>query len=276
MRRLWVRWALLIAFVAALGTAFVNLGEWQLDRLHQRRDRNVSTLGNEQRPVQPWERVFTRQITDADQWQRVSATGTFDGEHQLVVRYRSSGDTTGYEVVTPLRTATGTVLVDRGIVPVSTGSQIPGTAPAPPSGQVTVVGHVRRDEEGRGSARTPVDGSIRLIDSAAIAGTLPYPVADGYIGLLSVDPPQAGGFQPVALPEISDGPHFWYAVQWFMFTGIGLLGVVVFIRGDLRERRTGRRRPAGTTKPPGKDEGALTGSGPPPGQGRPELTKSGA
>ena len=32
MRRLWVRWALLIAFVAALGTAFVNLGGWQLDR----------------------------------------------------------------------------------------------------------------------------------------------------------------------------------------------------------------------------------------------------
>jgi len=280
VRRLWVRWALLIAFVAALGTAFVNLGEWQLDRLHQRRDRNVSTVGNEQRPVEPWEQVFTRQITDADQWQRVSATGTFDADHQLVVRYRSSGDTTGYEVVTPLRTATGTVLVDRGIVPVSTGSQIPSTAPAPPTGQVTVVGHVRRDEEGRASARTPVNGSIRLIDSTAIARTLPYPVADGYIGLLTVDPAQSGGFQPVALPEISDGPHFWYAVQWFMFTGIGALGVFVFIRGDLRERKTGQRKPAGGKgrgdRAPGARTGTGAGSGPPSGQERPELTKSGA
>jgi flagellar biosynthesis/type III secretory pathway M-ring protein FliF/YscJ len=41
----------------------------------------------------------------------------------------------------------------------------------------------------------------------------------------------------VLVPELSDGPHFWYAVQWFMFTGIGVLGVVVFIRGDLRARR---------------------------------------
>ena len=59
-------------------------------------------------------------------------------------------------------------------------------------------------------------------------------MVDGYIGLLTVDPPQDGGFKPIALPEISDGPHFWYAVQWFMFAGIGLAGIVVFIRGDVR------------------------------------------
>ena len=265
MRRLWVRWALLIAFVAALGTAFVNLGEWQLDRLHQRRDRNITTVRNEQQPVRPWNEVFTRTLTDADAWQRVSATGTFDADHQLVVRYRSSGDTDGYEVVTPLRTATGTVLVDRGIVPVSTGGQIPTAAPPPPAGEVTVVGHVRRDEEGRRSATVPVNGSIRLVNAPAIGATLPYPVADGYVGLLSVDPAQTGGFAPVETPEISDGPHFWYAVQWFMFTGIGVLGIVVFIRGDLRERRTGSRKPA---KP------AQT-SGPARDEPRPELTSSG-
>jgi cytochrome oxidase assembly protein ShyY1 len=247
VRRLWVRWALLIAFVAALGTAFVNLGEWQLHRLESRRERNVSTVANEQRPVQPWTTVFTRTITDADQWQRVSATGTFDADHQYVLRYRSSGDTDGYEVVTPLRTDSGTVLVDRGIVSLSNGAQIPSVAPPPPTGVVTVVGHVRRDEEGKRSAREPVNGSMRLIDSAAIGTTLPYPVVDGYIGLLTVDPPQDGGFKPIALPEISDGPHFWYAVQWFMFAGIGLAGIVVFIRGDLRERKTGNRK---TPKPP--------------------------
>jgi len=81
---------------------------------------------------------------------------------------------------------------------------------------------------------------MRLINSAAIAATLPYPVVNGYIGLLAVDPPQTGDLQPVQLPEISDGPHFWYAVQWFMFTAIGVLGVVVFIRSDLRDRRQAR------------------------------------
>lgn len=240
MRRLWLRWALLIIFVAVLGVVFVNLGEWQLDRLAQRKERNATTIINEQKPVQPYEQVFTRPVTDADQWQRVEARGTFDAQHQFVVRYRSNGDADGYEVVTPLRTATGAVLVDRGFIPLQRGTQIPSVAPAPPTGEVTVVGHVRRDEKGRRAATTPVDNQMRLINSQAVAATLPYPIATGYIGLLTVQPEQQGGFQPIKLPELSEGPHFWYALQWFMFTAVAAAGIVVFIRGDLRARREER------------------------------------
>jgi cytochrome oxidase assembly protein ShyY1 len=240
VRRLWLRWALLIIFVAVLGVVFVNLGEWQLDRLAQRKERNATTIINEQKPVQPYEQVFTRPVTDADQWQRVEARGTFDAQHQFVVRYRSNGDADGYEVVTPLRTATGAVLVDRGFIPLQRGTQIPSVAPAPPTGEVTVVGHVRRDEKGRRAATTPVGNQMRLINSQAIAATLPYPIATGYIGLLTVQPEQQGGFQPIKLPELSEGPHFWYALQWFMFTAVAAAGIVVFIRGDLRARREER------------------------------------
>jgi len=240
VRRLWLRWALLIIFVAVLGVVFVNLGEWQLDRLAQRKERNATTIINEQKPVQPYEQVFTRPITDADQWQRVEARGTFDAQHQFVVRYRSNGDADGYEVVTPLRTPTGAVLVDRGFIPLQRGTQIPSVAPAPPTGEVTVVGHVRRDEKGRRAATTPVGNQMRLINSQAVAATLPYPIATGYIGLLTVQPEQQGGFQPIKLPELSEGPHFWYALQWFMFTAVAAAGIVVFIRGDLRARREER------------------------------------
>ena len=237
MRRLWLRWVLLIAFVAVLGVAFVSLGNWQLDRLAQRKERNATTIANEQKPMQPYEQVFTHPITDADQWQRVEARGTFDADHQFVVRYRSNGGVDGYEVVTPLRTASGAVLVDRGFIPLERGTRIPSVAPAPPAGEVTVVGHVRRNEKGRRAAITPVGNQMRLISSNAIAATLPYEIGSGYIGLLSVQPEQQGGFQPIQLPELSEGPHFWYAVQWFMFTAVAVAGIVVFIRGDLRARR---------------------------------------
>jgi len=240
VRRLWLRWTLLIVFVVVLGAVFVNLGEWQLDRLAQRKERNATTITNEQKPVQPYEQVFTRPITDADQWQRVEARGTFDAEHQYVVRYRNNGGADGYEVVTPLRTATGVVLVDRGFIPLAHGTRIPSVAPAPPTGEATVIGHVRRDEKGRRAATTPVNSQMRLINSNAIAGTLPYPITSGYIGLLTVEPQQEGGFQPIQLPELSEGPHFWYAVQWFMFTAVALAGIVVFIRSDLRARREER------------------------------------
>jgi cytochrome oxidase assembly protein ShyY1 len=247
VRRLWLRWGLLIVFVAVLGVVFVNLGEWQLDRLAQRRERNATTITNEQKPVRPYEQVFTRPIIDADQWQRVEARGTFDAAHQFIVRYRSNGNLDGYEVVTPLRTASGVVLVDRGFIQLQRGTQIPSAAPAPPAGGVTVVGHVRRSEKGRRAATTPVGNQMRLINSDAIAATLPYPIKSGYIGLLTVQPEQVGGFQPIQLPDLSEGPHFWYAVQWFMFTAVGGAGIVVFIRGDLRARREERE---GATEAP--------------------------
>ena len=57
MRRLWLRWALLIAFVAALGVAFVSLGNRHLDRLAQRKEPNPTTIPNQQKPVQPYEQV---------------------------------------------------------------------------------------------------------------------------------------------------------------------------------------------------------------------------
>jgi cytochrome oxidase assembly protein ShyY1 len=240
VRRLWLRWALLIAFVAVLGVAFVSLGNWQLDRLAQRKERNATTIANEQKPVQPFEQVFTHPITDADQWQRVEARGTFEADHQFVVRYRSNSGVDGYEVVTPLRTASGAVLVDRGFIPLERGTRIPSVAPAPPAGEVTVVGHVRRSEKGRRAATTPAGNQVRLINSDAIAATLPYEIESGYIGLITIQPEQLGGFQPIQLPELSDGPHFWYAVQWFMFTAVAVAGIVVFIRGDLQARREER------------------------------------
>jgi cytochrome oxidase assembly protein ShyY1 len=240
VRRLWLRWALLIIFVAVLGVVFVNLGEWQLDRLAQRKERNATTIANEQSPVRPYEQVFNHPVTDADQWQRVEARGTFDADHQFIVRYRSNGGADGYEVVTPLHTETGAVLVDRGFIPLERSTPIPSVAPAPPTGEVTVIGHVRRNERGRRAATTPVNNQMRLINSDAIATALPYPVKSGYIGLLSIEPEQPGGFQPIRLPELSEGPHFWYAVQWFMFTAVAVAGIFVFIRSDLRARREER------------------------------------
>jgi cytochrome oxidase assembly protein ShyY1 len=235
--RLWVRWTGLVVFVAVLVTVFVYLGEWQLDRLDQRRTRNAATVTNEQRPVRPLAEVFTGEITDAEQWQRVEAVGTFVADAQFIVRYRSNGRNEGYEVVTPLRTGSGVVLVDRGFVATPQGVRIPAAVPPPPAGEVRVVGHVRRNEQGRRAAVTPVDGQLRLINSDAIGDALGYPLLNGYVGLLEVTPPQSGDFVPVELPVIDEGPHFWYAMQWFGFTAIALAGIVVFIRADLKTRR---------------------------------------
>lgn len=243
MRRLVTRWALLLVFVLVLGGTFVRLGQWQWHRLEHRRAMNATILMNQAAPIRPFDEVFTRTIVDADQWQRVHARGEFDAAHQFEARYRSNNGEQGLEVVTPLRTDAGVnVLVSRGFIARVKGEPTPATLPPPPTGEVEVVGYVRRDEQGKRVAITPVDGKLRLINAPAIGATLPYPLVDGYIAALTVEPPQEGSFTPVALPELSDGPHFWYAVQWWTFCGLAVAGLVVFIRRDVLDLRAAQSR----------------------------------
>lgn len=243
--RPWLRWSVLALFVVALSVTFVNLGQWQLNRLEQRRGANAVVEAHENAPVLPYADVMNRVITDADQWQRVTVTGTFDATHQLVARYRSSAGDTGYEIITPLLAADGrTVLVDRGFARRPGGQDFPSVAPSPPSGTVTVTGYVRRDERGAANAVTPAEGTVRLVNSEAISAWLGRPVVNGYIGLVTVDPAQADGLQPVHPPELTEGPHLSYAMQWFAFTLIAGIGLVVLIRNDIRDRRKAEARAA--------------------------------
>ena len=242
MRTLILRWIGLAACLAVLAWAFVNLGLWQLDRLDQRRAKNETVQTHENSPVVDWASVFTGPISDGQAWQRVTATGTFDAEHQFVVRYRSNAGQTGYEIVTPLRTTAGTVLVSRGFAERPKAQDFPAIAPPPPIGHVSLTGYVRRSEVGDSDATTPYQGQVRLINAAALGATLPYPVADGYISLLTVTPAQPAGLTPVRPPELTEGNHFSYALQWFTFALLAGIGLFVFIRADLRDRAKARAR----------------------------------
>jgi len=242
-RRLWLRWTALAVVVVTLVVAMVNLGYWQLDRLEQRRERNDAVASHEDAPVRDWTEVFGPVITEADQWQRVRVSGTFDAGHQFVVRYRSNAGQSGYEVLTPLRTGDGRyLLVNRGFGVRPAGQDFPTQAPAPPAGEVTIVGHVRRNEQGPEQATNPADGQVRLVNSAAIAAALPYPLLDGYLGVLEIEPPQQGGLVPVKPPELTEGNHLSYAVQWFMFSAIAGVGLVLLIRSDLKAQHGGSAR----------------------------------
>lgn len=240
----WTRWVALLLFVVCLVVAFVNLGQWQLRRLDERRGDNATVRVHEAAPIVDYQQVFDHPITDADAWQRVRVTGTFDPAGQLIVRYRTNSGTPGYEVVVPLRADDGrTVLIDRGFLARPVGEDFPTSVDGPPSGVVTVIGYVRRNEQGPPQAVTPASGSVRLINSDAIGEFLGRPLVNGYIDTTEMTPPQSG-YQPVQTPPLDEGPHLSYALQWFTFSLIALLGTVVLIRNDIRDRKKAEAKAA--------------------------------
>jgi cytochrome oxidase assembly protein ShyY1 len=234
------RWLLRILAGLVLVVAFVRLGIWQLDRNEQRAERNAVIEANAQRNPVPVEDVLALGTAVApDQvWTPVRATGTYDVEHQLVVRLRPLEGQPGVHVLTPLVTRSGdAVLVDRGFVPQEDVSVPSPDLPEPPPGEVEIVGRVRASEEGRGTGGDPTTGAIRYVDVDEIAASLPYQVYGAWVEVIDEEPPPAVAPVRPPAPTLDAGPHLSYAVQWFLFACIGIGGFVLLARAESRLRR---------------------------------------
>ncbi|SHJ31931.1 Cytochrome oxidase assembly protein ShyY1 [Tessaracoccus bendigoensis DSM 12906] len=237
MNRQVRRWIAMGVLVVILVITFIQLGEWQLRRLDERRDSNATVQAHEALPVQPYQEVMNREIDEADQWYRVTATGSYTGA-QFQVLYRSLDGSYGSEVVAVLATDQGqNLLVNRGFLTRQPGHP-DGEMPATLEGTVTVTGYVRRNDGDDENAATPHENQVRLINSDAIGKALGEEVVNGYVSLIESTPSDPGGLTPLHSPNLEDeGPHLSYAFQWFAFTAIAVIGLGVLIRADVRDRR---------------------------------------
>ena len=217
------KWVALTLGGLLLIVAFGVLSFWQWQRAQ--RDQAV-------RPVQPYAEVFVQgEPLGTDQYgARVTLTGTYDADHQLLVRHGR-----GFWVVTPLRTAEGPVVaVARADV---TSTDAPAVADVTP-GTVTVVGFAQPFEGDPGTPSTlPAGQSDRLTEAALGAS---YDLVDGWVALESQTPPAAVAAPtvPVALgPTAGSGlrlQNLSYAFQWLVFAGFVVFFWVRMLRDDLR------------------------------------------
>lgn len=233
------KWILSHLFVLLLVVAMISAGLWQLDRLDQKRDRNALITARQDEPVAPIGELVAADapssVGDDLRFRRTTATGTYDVDAQVLVRNRSYEEAPGSWVLTPLVLDDGTALVvNRGWVPV-TGEQVLASATAPPDGPVAVEG-ILESSQARGTFG-PTDPSGEVLDTLSRVDLDRYQEqvdADLYpvwLQLEAQDPAQAADTPtPVPPPELDEGPHLAYAVQWFVFTTIALVGYPLILR----------------------------------------------
>jgi cytochrome oxidase assembly protein ShyY1 len=232
------RWLAFGAVVVLLCYATWWLGQWQFHRLEDRKASNAVVRANEDRPPTPAGDVLApgRPVADDDEWRQVTATGTYDPDDTVIVRYRTRDGQSGIDVVVPLVTGDGAaLLVDRGWMASDNEGTGPDDVPTAPAGEVTIEGWVRADATGDSTAVS--DHSTRAISSERIGEAIGAQVYGGFVVLESEDGEPAAGLEPVELPELDNGPHFFYGLQWWFF---GLLAIVGFGYLAWDERRTQR------------------------------------
>ena len=250
------RWALFAVAVVVLTYGCYLLGQWQFHRLHDRESTNAQTKANLTAAPAPVDDVLAvgRPAAKRDEWRRVTATGTYVEDRSVIVRYQTRDGASGVDVVTPLRTSAGpALLVDRGWMPTrNAGSDTVAAPPAPP-GRVTVVGWARVDATG--DAARVEDRSTRAISSAEIGRALGIPVYGGFVDAQKETPTSGKRLVPAEQPDLGNGPHFFYGLQWWFFGVLAVFGFC-YLAYDERRKLRAPPRPAGPDEPGAGSEGA--------------------
>jgi cytochrome oxidase assembly protein ShyY1 len=248
-----VRWIVAALGVLVLAAVCVQLGRWQFHRLDERKARNEVTRTNLAAAPAPIDQILGAPGVVGDQhaWRTAVVKGRYDASKQVILKYRNVEDKPGFEIVTPLILADGkAVLVDRGFLARQSSELMPLHVPAVPTGDVTVTGRLQRSERGgHTNGGTPDDGTARLINGPDYAKVLGLNLYDGYLTVDKQEPANDAAFAGFPGPEIDDGPHFFYALQWFFFALLAIGGLVYFSRQEVRGGKSADQEPEVADRP---------------------------
>ena len=235
-------------FALVAAALFARLGVWQLARFREKVQRNAliaaQTAG---RPVE-----FASLPSDTSQahYRPTVVEGRFDYEHELVLSNRTHQGSPGANLITPLRLpgSDTAVLVNRGWVYSPDGATV-DRARWRESDTAVIRGYVELYAPDAGTTNATTDPRIvRRVSRTEIADKVPYPVAPYYV-IATGD--SADGVHPArrVLPVLDEGPHRSYAMQWFAFAAIALVGAGVVVRRERSAvmRRTADRGPSDAT-----------------------------
>ncbi|MCF6390765.1 SURF1 family protein [Mycobacterium sp. MBM] len=249
------QWLALYVVVAAFAwLCFTVLAPWQLGKNTTTSRENTQIANSLKTEPVPLTTYLPRQDSSAHehQWQRVTASGRYLPEAQVLARLRSVDGAPAYEVLVPFVVDDGpTVLVNRGYVKPEQGTAVPPIAAAPRE-PVTITGRLR-DSEMLAAGREPfrADGAMQVysINTGQISQVTGVALTGSYLQLVEDQP---GGLSPIPLPVLDAGPFLSYGIQWIAFGIIAPIGVGYFILAEVRVRRR-ERELAGNKSAPEAD-----------------------
>ena len=222
----------IILSILAIGFAIVcvSLGVWQLRRLSARQKENAFLAARRFAPELPLDSLPTD--TSASHFRRVRVTGTYDFNHEIIFTLRGRNGSPGINILTPvLRNGKDSaVLVNRGWI-YSPDGVTADLNPWREPESVNASGFVETFPT-RGPFQPPSPArprAFRRLDRAALEKLFPYPIANYYVVITDSSASASAPPRVEPLP-LDEGPHRNYAIQWFSFAAISIIGIVTFIR----------------------------------------------
>jgi surfeit locus 1 family protein len=219
----------ILALIGAAGC--VRLGIWQLDRLAQRR--TLNEMIRARIAADPVDVRAVMRDTTAMRFRRVTVRGVTAADRELAWAGRTRNGSPGVHLLSAVDIGDSLplVLVNRGWVYSPDGSRVDLTRWRE-GDTVDITGYVEPLSTSRvGSWRSSSSPrSVRWLDGDSLRGLLGRDLAPLLVVVAGdTAPGNAERMARIPPPPLDEGPHESYAMQWFAFATIAVLGYGAFL-----------------------------------------------
>lgn len=180
-----------------------------------------------------------KSVPEDSQWRTVEITGVWLQEDQVLVRKKSLESDLGLWVVTPLQLSDGTVvMINRGWTAAADSAVDSPIVSDVPVGTIEVLGRLRDVTERTKPAPTDLpEGQVDRIVPTEIVDS-PNTLTNSYVEMTASRPEsRSSEIRTLPAPEVTEGAHRSYAIQWIFFEIMTVIGWIILVRNEVKEQR---------------------------------------
>ena len=196
--------------------------QWQYHRGVDRHARNSLIVEQSRLPE-----VRLSELTgniDSFEWRKITIQGFFDDQNQILLRNRYSEGVYGFEQLTLFEFDARKIWVDRGWIKAGSNATIPPQLQKTNENIVNITGRLRLDSSLPQGKFFAVSNNAQRDLVSQLDARKGIQTEDFYVDLISVSDASMNPDVAVELPELSDGPHMAYALQWIFFAALTIYG----------------------------------------------------
>jgi len=222
----------LVALALVAGCLFA--AQWQFSRGANQSVTNKIIAANLDLPSLTMNEVENLDAV-SNQWRKVTLQGSFSQDKQELVRNRYHEGKFGFEVLTLFTATNGeNFWVDRGWVAAGPNAATPPTVEPVASGNLEIIARIRSENLSR-----QLQGSFFVTRTTSekpesITKLQGVEANAYYLDLLGSPDGRVKPLTEIELPELSNGPHYAYGIQWLAFALLALIGRFLLFRETKR------------------------------------------
>jgi cytochrome oxidase assembly protein ShyY1 len=237
------RWIAITLVCIFMLPAFQALSNWQWHRLQDRQVVNAEIQAQINREPVPISDLIVevdgaKSAPEDSQWRTVELTGVWLEDSQVLVRKKSLESDLGLWVVTPLQLSDGTiVMINRGWTAAANSAVDSPVVSDVPVGTIEVLGRLRDVAERTKPAPTDLpEGQVDRIVPTEIVDS-PDTLTNAYVEMTASRPEsRTSEIRSLPAPEVTEGAHRSYAIQWIFFEIMTVIGWIILVRNEVKEQ----------------------------------------